>query len=118
MSMDGVTTEVELGCLRQRVTELEQLLAECNRTETLLRAERDYLAEIIQGTPALIVGIAPDGTTRSVNPAVEHTSGYAADELVGRNWWDTFYPGAEYAQVEQLFRDFERGPVRDYEMVL
>jgi PAS domain S-box-containing protein len=37
---------------------------------------------------------------------------------VGRNWWEVFYPGEEYRQVEQLFRDFAKGDVRDYEMTL
>ena len=40
------------------------------------------------------------------------------DELVGTNWWTTFYPGDEYRQVEQLLRDFSKGPVANYDMDL
>lgn len=87
--------------------------------EEALRNERDYSASIINGTPAVICGIAPDGTTTFINPAGERITGYSSEELVGKNWWKTFYPGDEYKQVEQLFRDFEEhGNVRDYEMVL
>ncbi|MGE3973536.1 MAG: ATP-binding protein [Bdellovibrionales bacterium] len=83
-----------------------------------LKAERDYTAQIIQGTPSLVVGINPDGTTRFVNPAIENLTGYKKEELIGKNWWATFYPGEEYAQVERLFKDFEKGAVRDYAMTL
>jgi PAS domain S-box-containing protein len=88
------------------------------RVEVALRAERDHCQQIIHGTPAVICGIAPDGTTLFINPAGEETTGYRAEELVGRNWWQTFYPEESYRQVEQLFCDFEQGNVRDYEMVL
>jgi PAS domain S-box-containing protein len=46
-----------------------------------------------------------------------HTD-YAEEELIGKNGWQLFYPGEEYRQVEQLFQDLKKGPVRDYEMVL
>jgi PAS domain S-box-containing protein len=88
------------------------------RVEVALRAERDHSQQIIHGTPAVICGIAPDGATLFINPAGEKTTGYRAEELVGRNWWQTFYPGEAYRQVDQLFHDFEQGNVRDYEMVL
>ena len=83
-----------------------------------LKHERDYIDEIIRETPALVVGTAPDGATTFVNPATSLHTGYAADELIGKNWWHLVYPGEEYRQVEQLTRDLEKGPVRDYEMVL
>ncbi|OLP16744.1 hypothetical protein BST81_19920 [Leptolyngbya sp. 'hensonii'] len=63
-------------------------------------------------------GIATDGTTNSINQAVTQVTGYSAQELIGQNWWQIFYPGEEYQQVEQLFQDFEMGQVIDYEMTL
>jgi PAS domain S-box-containing protein len=87
-------------------------------TEEALRAERDFSAYIIHHTPAVICGIAPDGTTTFVNPAGERATGYRAAELIGRNWWQMFYPGDQYRQVEKLLRDMAAGDIRDYEMVL
>ena len=95
-----------------------QDIAERKRAQEALQAERDHSGMIIRNTPAIVCGIAPDGTTTFVNPAGQRLTGYSADELVGRNWWRTFYPGDEYRQVGQLFRDFQKGDVRDYEMVL
>jgi PAS domain S-box-containing protein len=81
------------------------------------RRESDYVRHIIDVTPALVCGIQSDGTTTFVNRAVESTTGYSARELIGRNWWTTFYPG-ESAQIERFFAELENGPVRDHEMDL
>ncbi len=86
------------------------------QAEDSLRAERDYSANILKSTPAVICGISPKGICTFVNPAGEEITGYAAEELIGSNWWKMLYPGNEYEQVEQLFRDFKKGPVKDYEM--
>jgi len=93
---------------------------ELKKAEQALRAERDFSTGIIEGTPAIICGISPDGTTTFINPAGEAITGYRRGELIGKNWWKFFYPGEEYQQVEQLFAAFKTGDgnVRDYEMRL
>jgi PAS domain S-box-containing protein len=91
---------------------------ERRQAEDDLKRERDYIDQIIRETPALVVGIAPDGTTTFVNPSIMQHTGYSPAELIGKNWWQLCYPGEGQQQVEQFFRDLEKGPVRDYEMVL
>jgi PAS domain S-box-containing protein len=113
--MNTLTNWILIG---KDITELKQAQSERARVEVALRAERDHSQQIIQGTPALICGIKPDGATLFINPAGEKTTGYRAEELVGRNWWQTIYPGESYRQVEHLIRNFELGNIRDYEMVL
>ena len=108
---------VERGIAESR-NSLEREIEVRAHAEQALRAERDYSARIINGTPAVICGIAPDGATTSINPAGERITGYRSEDIVGRNWWRVFYPGDEYSQVEHLFRDFEGGNVVDYEMTL
>jgi len=93
------------------ITELKQM-------EKLLREEKDFSTIIINETPAIICGIAPDGATTFINPAGQTITGYSVEELIGKNWWTTFYPGDEYLQVERLFRDVKEGNARDYEMTL
>lgn len=83
-----------------------------------MRREKEYISHIVTAAPTLICGIAPDGMTTFVNPIVSEVTGYSSDELVGKNWWHIFYPDGEYWQVEQLFRDFEKGQVINYEMRL
>lgn len=91
---------------------------ERKQAEENLKRERDYIEQIIKETPALVVGIAPDGSTTFANPSIFRHTGYPTEEIIGKNWWRLFFPGDEYKQVDQLFRELERGPVRDYEMVL
>lgn len=94
-------------------------ITERKLAEKALEAERDYSENIIKETPIFVCGIAPDGVCNFINPAGERISGYAAKELIGKNWWETFYPGSEYRQVEELFRNFKKNAnVRDYEMTL
>ncbi|MGM0453750.1 MAG: PAS domain-containing hybrid sensor histidine kinase/response regulator [Thermodesulfobacteriota bacterium] len=88
------------------------------RSENALRRERDYSSSIITRSPAMICGVAADGTLTFINPAGERATGYAADEIVGHNWWKTVFPGRAYQQVTQFFRDLEENGVRDYEMTL
>ncbi|MCP4157566.1 MAG: AAA family ATPase [bacterium] len=83
-----------------------------------LDAEREYSTSIIQNAPTLICGIDSDGLTTFINPVIEKITGYRKDELIGKNWWQLFYPGKEYEQVERLFKKFAEGEVADYEMIL
>ena len=83
-----------------------------------LQMERDYSSSIVQGSPDIVCRIAQDGTTTFINPAGERLTGYKANELVGKDWWQLFYPGEEQKQVEQLLQELERGEVRDHEMTL
>jgi PAS domain S-box-containing protein len=86
--------------------------------EEALRNERDYTARIIERTPALVVGLSPDGITRFTNPAVEKTTGYSSNELIGKNWWSTLFPEKSDKQVEQLRQLKAKGPVRNEELEL
>ena len=93
-------------------------VTERKQAERVLRTERDHSAMIIQATPSMVCGLAPSGSTLFVNPAAESVTGYPAADMVGRNFWQTLYPGDEYGQAEQLSRELEEGDVRDCEMVL
>jgi two-component system cell cycle sensor histidine kinase/response regulator CckA len=94
-------------------------ITERKRFEEALRREKEYTGHVMSAAPTLIVGIAPDGTTTFVNPAITRVTGYKPEEIVGQNWWHIHYPGEEYGQVERLLEEFEQGrPVANYEMTL
>jgi len=84
-----------------------------------LQAERDYSTGIITNTPAIIIGMAPDGTIRFVNPAAEQATEYRTRELIGKNWETILYPDDLALQVSQWKEMFYRhGSVIDYQMTL
>lgn len=86
--------------------------------ESALQLERSFAKHIMEASPLLICAILPDGITTYVNKAVREKTGYAREEVIGKNWWNLFYPGDEYRQVTELFAAFERGEVKDYQMTL
>jgi PAS domain S-box-containing protein len=88
------------------------------RAEADLKQAKEYAENIINTAPTLICGLSPDGITRFVNPATTKICGYAAGEIVGRNWWRLFYPGDSYGQAERLFAQFDRGQVVNQETTL
>ena len=65
---------------------------ERKQAEDELKLERDYIQQIIKETPALVVGIAPDGSTTFANPSISRHTGYSSGEIIGKNWWALFFP--------------------------
>ncbi len=91
---------------------------ERKQAEDDLKRQRDYVDQIIRESPALVVGVAPDGRTTFANPAVAFHTEYPAEELIGKNWWQTLYPGDASGQVTEFFGKLKEGPVHDHEMIL
>lgn len=108
----------ELAEMRRLVAALEQSEVRRAETEEALERERSFTAQVVNGIDAIVCGLSPDGTTRYINATGERITGYRSEELLGRNWWEIFYPGDDYRQVEELFRAFQQGDVRDYAMTL
>ena len=104
--------------IEDTIKEAEKARKVAEQTNTLLQAERDFSASIIHEAPAIICGINPEGICTFINPAGEKATGYTKDEILGKNWWTTFYPGDAYRQVEQLVKELFNKPVRNFEMSL
>jgi PAS domain S-box-containing protein len=100
------------------MTAIVQDITEHKKMEDELIRERDYSEKIINTTPVIVCGLDPNGVTNYINSTGEKLTGYSLPELLGRSWWDIFYPGHEYVQVEKLYQHLKTGDVRDYEMTL
>ncbi|GEM_PF-2360182 len=85
--------------------------------EELRRSEAEYRM-LVMTTPCLICTINPDGSIAFVNDYVHEIAGYNQRELIGRNWWEVFYPGHLRAQVDALTKEFAKGDVSGYEMTM
>jgi PAS domain S-box-containing protein len=97
---------------------LQREIIDHEKAQEDLRKERDYIGQIIKGTPAMVVGIAPDGRTTFINPSVSKSTGYCSEELIGKNWWRLLFASDDAPQVDKLHADLQLGQVQDYEMVL
>jgi PAS domain S-box-containing protein len=92
--------------------------AELKKTEEALRAERDYSTSIIDGTPAIVCRLLPDGNLSFLNAAGERITGYAADELVGKDWMKILYTEEEKNQITALFQQSNRASDLGHELTL
>ncbi|MBN2079464.1 MAG: PAS domain S-box protein [Spirochaetes bacterium] len=106
--------EGELNGVRGIVVDI----TERRRIETALRESESRYRSLVETTPCLICTIDPDGTTFYVNSQVVEITGYRQDEVIGKNWWDLFYPEESDVQARDLLRIFESGDVKGYEMIL
>ncbi len=90
----------ELEALRQRITELEVLEVERNRTEEALRKTNTFLKNILDSSSSIsILSTDLEGTVLFWNKGAENIFGYKADEMVGRKKIDTLYSDDETKRV-------------------
>jgi PAS domain S-box-containing protein len=90
----------ELEALRQRITELEVLEVERNRTEEALRKTNTFLKNILDSSSSIsILSTDLEGTVLFWNKGAENIFGYKADEMVGRQKIDTLYSDDETKRV-------------------
>jgi PAS domain S-box-containing protein len=90
---------------------------ERKRAEDDLRAEKEYIGHVIATAPTLIASIAPDGTTRSVNPTIRDLTGYLPEELHARNFWAMLHEGPP-STVAELLTEAARGGVADFHLAI
>jgi len=90
---------------------------ERKRAEDDLRAEKEYIGHVIATAPTLIASIAPDGTTRSINPTIRDLAGYLPAELQARNFWSVLHGGPP-ADVERLLSAAEHGGAADHHLAI
>lgn len=90
----------ELEALRQRITELEVLEVERNRTEEALRKTNTFLKNILDSSSSIsILSTDLEGTVLFWNKGAENIFGYKADEMVGQKKIDTLYSDDETKRV-------------------
>ena len=89
------------------------------RADRELAEERDWSRLLVENVNALIVGLNGGGVITVFNPAAERVTGYSADEVRGRNWFDVLAPRARYGQAWSAFREMiETGRAVDSEDAL
>ncbi|HEY8190001.1 MAG TPA: ATP-binding protein [Micavibrio sp.] len=68
-----------------------------------VQQERDFYTHILNETPSLVVWLNPDGTVKYCNPALSRSTGYTMQEILGKKWFDVFYPkGKDDPEFEKL----------------
>ncbi len=90
----------------QDVTELE-------RGKEILRRERAFADLLIDAAPAIVLLLSPDGKVQRVNRHFEELTGYRQEEIVGRDWADTFIPSPLRPRIRHFIATVGDEPVGD-----
>jgi len=72
------------------------------RAEEALRQSEEHLRALIENAADIITVLNRDGTRRYVSPSIERSTGYAPEELIGKNPFEIVHPD-DAAELRQLF---------------
>jgi PAS domain S-box-containing protein len=76
-------------------------ISERKRAEEALRHERDFISTLIDSTSCLVVVLDRDGGLVRFNRACERLTGYSAEEMLERPFWDLLVDPAEAPTIER-----------------
>jgi len=118
----GAHDYVLKGHLARLGPAIEREMAEAESRRERARAarelaeERDWSRLLVENVNALIVGLNAGGLITVFNPAAERVTGYRAEDVRGRNWFDVLAPRARYGEAWTTFRQMiETGRAIDSE---
>ncbi|MCE5271437.1 PAS domain S-box protein [bacterium] len=84
--------------------ELTASLLERRRTERRLRRERDLNKSLVESSPAFFVATDPDMHIIRINPAFLAATGYSEEEVLGRDFINTFISPATLDEARENLR--------------
>jgi diguanylate cyclase (GGDEF)-like protein/PAS domain S-box-containing protein len=84
-------------------------ITDSRRAAAALQEAHDYAASLLRTANAMIVELDVAGRLLVCNPAAEEITGYALEELRGRDWFELLVPRARYPQVWQEFERLMAG---------
>jgi PAS domain S-box-containing protein len=93
----------ELTQLRQRLAELENMVANHQETEAELRHEIEFSATVINAIPAFFMALDARGQPLMMNEAMLASLGYTSQEILGLDYLSTFVPTEEQHKVAAVF---------------
>ncbi|QFY43594.1 PAS domain S-box protein [Candidatus Methylospira mobilis] len=67
--------------------------------EIALRDAKDYAENLVQTANAIVIGVDIGGRVITFNRAAERITGYKAEDLEGRNWFEVIVPKELYPEV-------------------
>ncbi len=82
---------------------IDREVSERKRAEQELRRERDFSSAIVDTVGSLVVVLDRVGRIVRFNRACEQCTGYSAEEVTGKPFWDLFLTSEEYEGIRDAF---------------
>lgn len=91
-------------------------ISETHRLRRARRQSEDAFRNLVQAAPSMIVILRSDHTIAYFSPFAEQLTGYSADQVTGKDYFEIFLPQSERGGVDvELRRIMEGTPTRGYE---
>ncbi|MBN1780576.1 PAS domain S-box protein [bacterium] len=92
-------------------------VTERKQTEQALREMRDRAQAYLDLAGVIFVGINRKGKVQVVNQKAVEMLGYAREEILGRNWFNTCIPSGARTRVRHVFKQLMNGEIGAAEYV-
>ncbi|MCA1797764.1 MAG: PAS domain S-box protein [Geobacteraceae bacterium] len=102
ISLNGCVGYSEEGVFERTYCVFHNITAQ-KESERILRQERNFTQSIIDTAQIIILVLDMEGRIQKFNPYIEHITGYAADEVLGLDWFSNFLPPKEQDAVKEVF---------------
>ena len=73
------------------------------QAEEELRKEKDYIKNILDTVQVIVLELDKEGRIINFNPYMEEISGYAIEEVRGKDWFETFLLESDRKNIEEMF---------------
>ncbi len=78
-------------------------ISDRKRTDKALQEQKEFLAKLIDSAQTIVLMLDMQGRIVLFNRYAETITGYAADDVLGKDWFATFLPKGEQRQVRMFF---------------
>ncbi|MDH5734984.1 MAG: PAS domain S-box protein, partial [Gammaproteobacteria bacterium] len=83
---------------------VHQDITQQKKIEGELAKKSEFENRLFETAQVIILVLDTEGRIVNINPYMESKTGYKLDEIVGKDWFDTFIPGPDQKAIRELFR--------------
>jgi PAS domain S-box-containing protein len=100
-------TNQELQSTKRRLQQINaELEGQVERRTSDLRQAESRWRSLLEEVHLVVIGLDLDGKVNYANPFFLWLTGYSAEEVIEKYWFDDFIPEAEYEQTYEYFQTF------------
>ncbi|MCF8351732.1 MAG: PAS domain S-box protein, partial [Bacteroidales bacterium] len=108
------TQNEELQTQNEELAERNELILKTNEQ---LKIERNRAQHYLDVAGVMFVAINQEGIVTLANKKAAEILGYSEDEIVGKNWFDSFLLKDNISKIKDVFNDIMKGKLEQLEYV-